>query len=915
MPVLLADLLSGKATKIQTVKGRVVNPDGSVSKRGLLGCEGCPLNKSPFKFLSTKNLADKKVVLWSLAPAAREIEQEKMYASDSWRWLWKQFEKVGLAKEDFAKQYVVRCHPVEKRDGKLFNRLPSKVELRQCSHHTNRMLNELGDSPRVWVVVGVETAEQLLRGEFKKSKPVFWSEKYGVHVIYIDHPLTLMQGKADWKLEKFRARLKALPFLIENRGRWAYLNKADYGGLFKPKEVAHWLDIMRAKAKKGVRISVDIEDAKINGTRRLLCVGFAASTTKARAVVLYHPENKYPQYIERNLALVKEFLEDPSIQKVLHYGSSDKRGLRKTAGIKLRGYEYDTTYAHYLRYTFLRSHGLEAIADEHYPLFAGYKQYVAQYTAGGDFSKIPLQKIIRYNCQDTCLTKQIEKDTEPHISLPLLKVYTWAGMTISSMERRGPAFDERYAKEVVSIVPKRIEKLITELKLLSGDPEFNPGANLEVAAILYDKLGMPCVNDKPGKERATDKQTLDLLSQEAEHPFLDALKEWRSYEKMEGTYIKKYAESARLNNGELRAKWYLTGAVTGRLRCGGKGDGFEGVINFQNLHGKPFLQNMLVSDPKWRDILIGTDEYTVSTSFAEDNGDLWVFLSADYSQVEIRMLAEVSGDKLLLKQFQDAALAEDPSDPRADIHCLVGNLLNPAWSLEFIKGDKPTRTFIKNCHFGMVYGLSEEGLYHYLVAKGVKTSLKKVRKFHRAYFAKYKGVARFIEVMREKAEREGHVDTIFGFVRRVGAGDYDTSRSTNPMNQAINSPIQGAAHQLLLNIMAILNRKPAQYHLLANLLAEVHDALVYRVRLRDLPAAYNQCKELMEKQVADFTHKIFGRALRVPLLSECSAGFRYGVQVEYHGAPASEFLKAWNKKNAKVEAEVAAEFLTERKAR
>lgn len=904
MPILLTDLLSGKAKQVQTINGKVVSADGRVSKRGLAGCEGCPLKKSEVKFLSRENLTGKRAVLWAMAPASIEVEKERAFSTESWRWFWQVLRKLGLERSDFALQYVVRCQPKDEDDEP---RMPTSQEMRQCADHTNRFVGIMGDSPRVWIVAGVEAARQLLKGEYKKSKPVFWSERYEVQVIVIDHPAVISKGKAEWRLEKFYDRMKAVPFFLKHPGRWAFLKQSDFGGLFKPKDVKAWLDIMRKYAKKGVRISVDIEDAKIDGVRRLLCVGFAARTDRARAVVLHHPGNKYPQYIERNLALIKEFLEDPEIQKVLHYGSSDRRSLYKIAKIKLRGYEYDTTYAHYLRYTFLRSHGLEAIADEHYPLFAGYKAYVAPYTAGGDYSKIPLEKIIRYNCADTVLTKQIEKDTEKHVSLPLLKVYTLAGVTISEMERRGPVFDSAYGDEVTTVVPRRLKKLRAKLAELSNNADFNPGSTDEVAKVLYDDLDMPSVNEKA--PRGTDKSTLDLLLQQYDHPFIKALKEWRALEKMEGTYIKKYAESARLNNGELRAKWFLTGAVTGRLRCGGTKEGYEGVINFQNLHGKAFLQNLLVSDSEWRNIVLedGT-EANVSGSFIDEHGETWVLLAADYSQVEIRMLAEVSGDPILLQQFRDAAAAEDPSAAEADIHCLVGNLLNPKWSLEFIKGDKPTRTFIKNCHFGMVYGLSEKGLYHYLLAKGVKTTLKKVRKFHRAYFKKYRGVAKFIVKMRAKAERDHFVETIFGFRRKVGVGDYDASRTTNPMNQAINSPIQGAAHQLLLNIMAILNQEKKRYSLLQNLLAEVHDALIYRVRLKDLPAAYNQCKELMESQVAIFTQQVFGRQLRVPLLADCSAGFRYGVQIKYDGGSLKKFVADWNKKNAAIEAEVRAEY-------
>jgi DNA polymerase-1 len=207
----------------------------------------------------------------------------------------------------------------------------------------------------------------------------------------------------------------------------------------------------------------------------------------------------------------------------------------------------------------------------------------------------------------------------------------------------------------------------------------------------------------------------------------------------------------------------------------------------------------------------------------------------------------------------------------------------------------------------MVYGLDEEGLFYYLKAKGIKTSMKKVRLFHRAYFKKYAGVARFILAMRAFAVEHGYVETMFGFRRLVGS-DADEDRQTNPENQAVNSPIQGSAHTLLLAAMALLSHRPKRYHLLQAPLMEVHDALVFRVKLRDLPQAYAMAKQLLEKDAVAYIKRLFGIDLQVPLLSEGSAGFQYGTMVELEDPSIHRFLAAWGKKYAEVDQKISAEY-------
>lgn len=294
--------------------------------------------------------------------------------------------------------------------------------------------------------------------------------------------------------------------------------------------------------------------------------------------------------------------------------------------------------------------------------------------------------------------------------------------------------------------------------------------------------------------------------------------------------------------------------------------------------------------------------------------ELTTFLAFDFSQAELRMLAEISGDALLIKQFQEAAA--DPGNPLKDIHCQVGHSMT-GWDHIKIKESKSTRKVVKNIQFGLVFGKQKKGMYDYVVQKireidGEKADLtgitrEFIEKCVDAYFARYKGVARYMKRMQEQVETDGYVDTLYGFRRQIFEDD---ARDTFMGNQAINTPVQGSAHQLLLIALALLHMKPKTYALLQNVLMEVHDALVFLVKVRDLPAAFLQGKHLLERGVVDYTERHFKRKLKVPLLAEAEAGFCYGTCVEYSGEPLDEWLAKWRKNHTDKEAEAWKKLLS-----
>jgi len=862
------------------------------------GCQGCPLQKRR-KLLGHDLIKKRPAMIWGISPTKADIVAGQYLSGRAGRFLWRHLSQAGLTREDFDMQTIVRCRPVSDVSGYMIEREPAKEEIAHCRAHTDTALRLNLGAAGTHIVFGQVAAAALFGREYKKDCPIFWSDKLSAKIFVLDPPEVVEALSEDGrKYKAWAQRLRAALWHVKNSGRYAWLDALPIRVI---KRAATFEKVISEMRSSGERIAVDIEDAKIDGETKILVIGFSWAKNEAAVVVLDHPENTVSQEeISKVRRLLKQILEDETIEKIFHYGSYDTIHLQEALGVQVRGYTFDTTYAHYLANTFIRSHSLDTIATLHYPHYAGYKQIVQGfYSRAEGLAACPLPTLIKYNGADAALTKRIEVDNRDEVSAPLVRVYIGAGRTLFQMERRGPTLDMEHQAEAERIIPHKISELASKIRQLAGKPDLNPNAPTEIAWAMYDKLKLPTLPEVSSEfaneesPRSTKESTLSIIAQATGHPFPQYVLDYRKFSKMDSTYLRGYRESAGMHSGELRTKWYLTGAVTGRLRSGGTRDGIHGVVNMQNLHGSPFLKNLLVSDAKWCEVLF----WEAGQELPEDILAIDLFLAFDYSQIEIRMLAECSGDPLLIEQF-NAGL---------DIHCAVGNAINPAWSFEFIKKDKDTRTFIKNCHFGLIYGLSEKGLYYYLKAKGIKATEEQAARFHRDYFARYRGVASYIDRMRAKAERDGYVDTIFGFRRRIG-NDYDEDRTTNPLNQAINSPIQGAAHTLLLCSMAILDETPSLFPLLSTPIMEVHDALVFRVKFRDLPEAYVQAKTLLEGGVVDYTRRVFDLNLRVPLVSEGSAGFRYGVLEDYFGGSREEFLAGWLTANAATDAKMAKEF-------
>ena len=877
-------------TTIHNLFGQEVAKPLARGEKGT-GCAYCPSNSVPgiFKIKGLNNIRRKRIFVWPMCPGKKENEKRLALVGPAGQFLWDTFKELGITRSDCDIQNVVRCMTLDE-DGHY--RDPSKEELRCCSVYSEQAIELNQGAAQVYLILGEVAGKQLLGKKlYRKDTPIFWHQGWNAYVVNAAHPSYILRcggKKAGWIYKEFRDRLRAVKTIADNPGRWGYIQNQNYGAIETVEELDELLIFLYSEAKEGRPISVDLEDGEVDGKSHVpLMIGLGWGHYEngiweggARSVLLEHPEfkNKHLAKFKQRLA---KLMEDVAVPKGFQHGSFDVPSIEEYLHCKVRGYDRDSQYVAYLYDSNRRSYSFESIVKYWFLEFADYKKTIVG--EWKNFAEAPLEKLVPYNCADCDLTLRVCDRFLPKISYPLLQVYIADAFVLDAMEKRGPLLDWQEHARLKEAIPRMREPITQKLRTIAEDSEFNPGAPPQVAKLLYDKLGLPKSINKDGKpSRSTEADILLRLSQEYEDPTPKLMLEWRALSVSENTFLDGWARSAEEHDGELRTKWWLTGAATGRLRSGKSGDeSDEALVNLQNTHSTPLMQNLLISDAEWRKALDSD----------KDLGDLWVCLAGDYSGIEVRLMCEASGDALLIHQFNSGM----------DIHSQVGNKLTGI-PVEKILNDKPTRTKIKQFVFGLLYGLGPENGPAHMTAQGAPITKQEFVRFQKRFFQEYSGVKRFIDKCHRDVETTGAVTGIFGFRRRLPK--VDAKRSSYYLNQAINTPIQNGAHQLVLIAMALLFLKPKVYAVLQNLIMEVHDELVFRVQLKHLLEADTLLRNLLQIDVPNFIETHFKRKFRIPLVAEVEAGFTRGSMVTYEKPIPSlkQFLADWRVKYKKVAA-------------
>lgn len=582
----------------------------------ILGCDFCPLDKQPgiYKIKGLDRIHQRRAMLWGMCPGANENKYRLEFVGDSGELLWNGLKYVGISRDDVDTQNVVRCRSTDEAGR---NRDPDKRELECCSIYNDEARRLNNNQARVHLILGEVAGRQLLGKDFQKT-PIYWYEPWNAYIVYNWHPSYLVrQGgeQAGWEYLTWRDRMRAVWSSMQHAGRWGYVRSRGYKAVRTTAEFDAMERAIRAHCANGGRVSVDLEDGYVNGKHVVLLVGFGIGKQKdpkdwrswqgqCWSVVLDHQQSGLtPQQTQLLKARLKRLLEDGDVKKTLQNGSYDSDQLWGLLRIKLRGYVFDTMYGAFLRYSFLRSCGLENLTSTFFPEFQDYKDTVSQWD--GNFAEAPLNRLVLRNCGDCDVTARLEQLFAPHVSFPLMQVYIHAGATLDHMERRGPLLDWTSWNEAQRVLVGEdgksgmIAKLDRELQQATGNPTFNARSSTQVAELVYDQLKL--ADDSEG--RGTGKDILINIFAETGNKLLEMVMRDRALHIIESTFMRGYAESARKHNGELHTHWALTGAVTGRLRSGAGEDEESGLVNLQNLISNPLLQNLLVSDLNWREAL------------------------------------------------------------------------------------------------------------------------------------------------------------------------------------------------------------------------------------------------------------------------------------------------------------------------
>jgi DNA polymerase-1 len=515
------------------------------------------------------------------------------------------------------------------------------------------------------------------------------------------------------------------------------------------------------------------------------------------------PVKNLPPLDDPSMAPLRALLEDPAVPKVAQNAKYDLLVLRR-AGVTLSGLVSDTMLASYVLDPGRRSHGLDLLALEFLDhTMTSYDDLCGKGKQQLPYDVVPIDCARDYSCEDADVTWQLEQRFRPQleaqqiyalyrdIEVPLVGVLAdmeWAGIEIDI-----PWFaslKERFERERL-----RVEQEI----YVSAGGEFNINSNPQLREVLFERLKLPILK-KTATGPSTDASVLQELA-EAGHELPVLLMEYRELSKLESTYIDALPALVNPHTGRLHTSFNQTVAATGRLSS-----------------TEPNLQNIPIRRELGRDIRRG---------FIPRKG--WSFLAADYSQIELRLLAHLSGDPAFVQAFQSGG----------DIHRQTAALIFDV-PLEQVTPEMRARA--KTINFATIYGQGPHAL-----SRQLKISHAEAKEFIERYFERFQRVREYLDSMVEYAREHGYVETIFKRRRYVPElRDRNFNIRAFGERTAANSPIQGSAADLIKIAMIRIRDRLASERLSARMLLQVHDELVFEVPGPELEVVTALVREEME---------------------------------------------------------------------
>ncbi|MCW8331090.1 DNA polymerase I [Photobacterium sp. SDRW27] len=558
-------------------------------------------------------------------------------------------------------------------------------------------------------------------------------------------------------------------------------------------------------------------------TANLVGVSFAVEEGKAAYVPVAHDYLDAPAQLDRDwvLAKLKPLLEDPAQAKVGQNLKFDASILARY-DIEMQGIKYDTMLESYVFNSVVGRHDMDSLALR----YLEHKNISFEEIAGKGkkqltFNQIDLEQAGPYAAEDADITlrlhnlllEKVEADDKlksvfEEIEMPLVPV-------LSRMERTGVLIDSMQLSAQSAEIAVRLDEL--EKKAFDiAEQEFNLSSPKQLQAILFEKMGLPVLKKTPSGSPSTNEEVLQELA--LDYPLPKLILEYRSLAKLKSTYTDKLPKMVNPATGRVHTSYHQAVTATGRLSS-----------------SDPNLQNIPVRNEEGR---------RIRQAFIAPTG--YKVLAVDYSQIELRIMAHLSGDKALLDAFRHGK----------DIHAATAAEIL-GLPIESVTSEQRRRA--KAINFGLIYGMSAFGL-----AKQLDMGRNEAQDYMNVYFERYPGVLEYMESTRTAASEQGYVETLYG--RRLYLPDIKSRnglRRKAAERAAINAPMQGTAADIIKRAMVLVDEWVQQQESgRVRLLMQVHDELVFEVQESELETVTEEVRRLMESAAE----------LDVPLIADAGMG-------------------------------------------
>ena len=596
------------------------------------------------------------------------------------------------------------------------------------------------------------------------------------------------------------------------------------------------LEAWIAKAKQARVVAVDTETDALSATRAgLVGVSLAVAPNEACYIPLAHVGGDLadgggrPQQIDFDDAIgrLKRLLEDEAVLKIGQNFKYDLAVLSRY-GIDVRPYD-DTMLLSYVQESGLHNHGMDELAEmllEHRCI--SFKEVCGTGKSQRSFAQCALAPATEYAAEDADVTLRLHEILKPSLSArKLTQVYETLERpmpgVLAKMELAGIKVDVAQLSRLSSDFAQKMAESEEEAHKLAGT-RFNLGSPKQIGEILFGQMELPGGKKTKGGAWSTDASVLEQLAAEG-HDLPQALLRWRQFAKLKSTYSDALKEAINPDTGRVHTSFSLAATSTGRLSS-----------------SEPNLQNIPIRTEEGRKI---------REAFIAEEGH--VLVAADYSQIELRLLAHIAGIDALKEAFKAGK----------DIHAMTASEM---FGVAMEDMDPATRRKAKAINFGIIYGISAFGL-----AANLGIGRDEARQYIEAYFEKFPGIQDYMEEMKARCAFSGYVETLFG--RRIhipGIKDKNPSARQFAERQAINAPIQGSAADIIRRAMIRMDEALAEKGLKAKMLLQVHDELVF------------ECPEDEAEDLIPLVQGVMGEAARpalelsVPLDVEAKAAKTWG---------------------------------------